>query len=53
MAPDVKTRKINETGTKTRTVAPIEQEYDADLPERLIAGIDDFVAAATVTKAAL
>ncbi len=53
MALEVKVRKINESGSKTGTVALIEQEYDADLLDRQIAGINDFVTAVTARKAAL
>jgi hypothetical protein len=53
MALEVRIRKINESGSKTGAVALIEQEYDSDLLERQIAGIDEFITAVTARKAAL
>ena len=53
MALEVKIRKINESGSNTGTVALIEQEYDSDLLERQIAGIDEFITLVTARKAAL
>ena len=53
MALEVRIRKINESGSKTGAVAVIEQEYDADLLERQITGIDEFIVEVTARKAAL
>ena len=53
MALEVRIRKINESSNKLGAVALIEQEYDTDLLERQIVGIDDFITAVTARKAAL
>jgi hypothetical protein len=53
MELEVKIRKLNGSGGKTGTVALIEQEYDADLLDRQIAGIDAFIAAVEERKAKL
>ena len=53
MALEVRIRKINESGNKLGAVALIEQEYDTDLLERQIVGINDFITAVTARKAAL
>jgi hypothetical protein len=53
MALEVKLRRINESSSKTGTIALIEQEYDADLLDRQITGINAFIDVVTARKAAL
>lgn len=53
MALEVRIRKINESGNKLGAVALIEQEYDTDLLDRQIVGIDYFITAVKARKAAL
>jgi hypothetical protein len=53
MELEVRIRKLTLNGNKKNAVAAIEQEYDADLLDRQVAGIDAFITAVTERKAAL
>jgi hypothetical protein len=53
MGLEVKLRKLNESVLKIGSVAVIEREYDADLLERQLAGIEDFMNAVISRKSEL
>jgi hypothetical protein len=53
MELELRIRKLTKSGNKKGAVAILEREYDAELIERELAGIDDFIAAVTARKEAL
>ena len=53
MALEVKIRRLNANAGKAIAVDLVEQEYDADLLARQIAGIDEFITLVNERKAAL
>ncbi len=53
LALELKLRRLQETGSRTGALATIEKEYDADLLDRQIAGINEFIEAVTARKANL
>jgi hypothetical protein len=50
---ELKIRKLTESGNKSGALALIEKEYDADLLDRQLAGIETFMDAVLARKAAL
>ena len=53
MELDVKIRKLSKSDSKAGTVAILETEYDADLLDRQITGMDAFITAVADRKALL
>jgi len=53
MELELRMRRLSRAGGRKNAVAALEQEYDADLLKRQVAGIDGFIAAVTERKAAL
>jgi hypothetical protein len=53
MELDVKIRKLTKNDSKAGATLVLEAEYDADLLEKQIAGIDSFVTAVSARKAQL
>ena len=50
MELELKIRRLLKSGGKVGTIAIIEQEYDAELLDRQVSGIDAFIAAVTARK---
>lgn len=50
---ELRIRRLTRSGSKTGAVATIEREYDADMIENQLDGIDAFITAVTARKAAL
>lgn len=50
---EVKIRKLSKSGNRRSAVSTLEREYDAELIEKELEGVNDFITEITARKAAL